>query len=468
MRALLVNPPPYRGVAQVREGRCMQRRGAWTSVWPPLSLALTAAVLRRAGHQVRLIDAITANLSLEQLAAEADGYGPGLCIVNTATPSIDGDVAAAAAIKGRIPSCRTALIGIHPAALPDETFALSPLFDAIVRGEPEAAALDLASAQPLASIPGISFRTARGIRHNPDRAPIAGLDRLPFPAWDLIDIGGHRMPLSGEPFLLVPTGRGCPRHCRFCADHAYYGRRLRLFTPERIVDEIEHDLTAHGVRQFLFWAESFTLNRQHALTTAEELIRRRLSVGWVCNSRVDQVDPELLAAFRRAGCWMIGYGFESGSQRVLDLMGKGTTLAQAELAVDWAHRAGLQVTGHLMLGYPGETEQDIRQTINFAKGLRLDFAQFYAAVPFPGSDLYRQAVTHGWLTCSDWSRFEQNYSVLNAGQVLPSAVERLRRQAYRSFYLRPSQIIRTVRNLRTTGARRQALAAALDFGSWAR
>ncbi|HTY08130.1 MAG TPA: radical SAM protein, partial [Candidatus Edwardsbacteria bacterium] len=457
----------YQGVPQVREGRCMQRQGAWASLWPPLSLAMTAAVLRRAGHEVRLIDAIAAALPQQTVVGQAVAFSPDWCIVNTATPSIPGDVETAAALKQAVPACRIALIGIHVTALPGETLQLSPAIDAVIRGEPEMAALDLASGMPLPQVAGISYRGEQGSAHNPDRPPVAELDMLPFPAWDLIDKRRYLLPLSPTPFLLVATGRGCPHGCAFCADHAYYGRRPRRFSPGRIVDEIAHDVAAYGVDQFLFWAESFTLDRGHALAVAEEILRRGLKIGWVCNSRSDQVDPELLAALRRAGCWMIGYGLESGVDRVLGLMGKGSTVDQARQAVRWAHQAGLQVTGHLMLGFPGETRADLRRTAAFARELGLDYAQFYAAVPFPGSALYDQARRSGWLASGDWRRYEQNYGVLRAGELTPRTVEAARRAAYRAFYLRPSQLLRTAARLRSRAAWRQALRALASFGEWA-
>ncbi len=467
MRVLLINPPEYQGVYQVREGRCMQRAGAWTSVWPPLSLALTAAVLRRAGHQVRLHDCIVEDISRAGLLEIAGGYQPDWCIFNSATPSIAGDLETVDDLKRLLPQGRMAMLGIHPTALPDETFGQSAGLDAIIRGEPEQTALEMVESGDLASVPGLSHRRGGTIAHNPDRPPREDLDSLPFPAWDLIDRKLYNLPLSNRPFLLVATNRGCPFQCRFCADHIYYGRRLRKFSPSRVVDEIEHNLQAYGIREFLFWAESFTLDRQHALAVAKEISSRQLDVGWVCNSRVDQVDREMLQTFRKAGCWMIGFGVESGSQRVLDLMNKGTTLEQTRQAVSWAQGAGLQVTAHAMIGYPGETGQEIRQTIDLVKSLRFDYAQFYAAVPFPGSELYAEARGRGMIVNPDWRYFEQNFCVIRTDQLEPSEVEEWRRRAFREFYLRPGQVIRTARRLRSLAAWRQALKALQEFGRWA-
>jgi radical SAM superfamily enzyme YgiQ (UPF0313 family) len=445
----------------------MQRAGAWTSVWPPLSLALTAAVLRRAGHQVRLNDCIVENLSREGLAESARNFKPDWCLFNSATPSIAGDTETVDALKTAFPACRMAVLGIHPTALPEETFALSKHLEVIIKGEPEQTALELMSTVDLDSVAGISYRINGIIKHNPPRPALEDLDRLPFPAWDLIQRDLYKLPLSDKPFLLLATNRGCPFNCKFCADHVYYGRRLRKFSPQRIVDEIEHDVKELGISEFLFWAESFTLDRQHALSVANEIIARKLDIGWVCNSRVNQVDREMLEAFKRAGCWMIGFGIESGSQRVLDLMHKGTTVEQSREAVKTAQEAGLQVTAHVMIGYPGETADEIKQTIALVKELNFDFAQFYAAVPFPGSELYAEVKANGMTITDDWRYYEQNFCVIRTDQLEPRQVERLRNRAFRGFYLRPGQIIKTISHLRTPGAWRQALKAVWEFKDWA-
>ncbi|MDP2807275.1 MAG: cobalamin B12-binding domain-containing protein, partial [bacterium] len=217
MKILLVNPPAYLGVAQVREGRCMQRAGAWTSVWPPLSLALTAAVLRRAGHQVKLRDCIVENISRPRLVQIAKEFAPDWCLFNSATPSIAGDMETVDELVRVLPRCRTAVLGIHPTALPEETFGLSKNLEAVIKGEPEQTSLELISAKKLEGIPGISYRRDGKIFHNPPRSAIEYLDGLPFPAWELIDKNLYKLPLSDQPVLLLATYRGCPFSCRFCA-----------------------------------------------------------------------------------------------------------------------------------------------------------------------------------------------------------------------------------------------------------
>jgi len=472
MRVLLLNPPAADGVRQVREGRCMQRAGAWTAVWTPISLAISAALLRQRGHDVRLRDCIVEDIDFDRLVHIIGAFGPQLVVFNAVTPAIVSDLSTARWAKAVDRSIRCAAIGIHGTALPQETLEIEPALDVVVRGEPEMTVAELAESADHSSIAGISWRSRDGddadgeIHHNPDRPFVRDLDDLPFPAWDLIRTALYRMPFSGERFLLVGTGRGCPHACTFCADRTYYGNRLRLRSPASVVDELERNGRDFGIRDFLFWSESFTLSRRFAISLAEEIIRRRLDVRWVCNSRVDHVDRELLALFRRAGCWMIGYGIESGVQRILDSVRKGATVEQARAAVEASHAAGLQVTGHCVLGFPGETRADIVETIRFALDIDLDFAQFYCAVPFPGSQLYREARAAGWICSDDWSRFEQNFSVLNTPQLSAEETMELRRAAYRRFYLRPRLIARTLKQTHSLQQFGRLAGSVKDFLTW--
>ncbi len=469
MDVLLINPPAVQGVAMVREGRCMQRAGAWTAVWAPISLATIAAVLMNSGFKCHLADCIIEGLDTPQLLNRFSRLRPKLAVINTATPSIVSDLALAHDLKQAFPGLVTLAIGIHVSALPEASLALAPSLDAVVRAEPELtvreAAERLRQGLGLSGVAGLSLRLGDTIVHEPDREP-ADLERLPFPAWDLVPRDLYRMPLRDRPFLLVSTSRGCPYTCEFCADSTYYGKALRLKSPERIVKELAWIKTKFGITDFLFWAESFTLRRDWTLAVTNALIASGLKLDWVCNSRGDHATPEVLAKLKAAGCWMIGFGLESGSQKMLDLMGKRATVAEHRQAVLAAHAAGLMTTAHMVLGFPGETPETIQETIAFANSLPLDFVQFYCAVPFPGSELYRRAKAEGWIITDDWSRFEQNFSVLDLPDLKAAEVMAWRRKAYRSFYLRPGRILQAVRQNPTPSGLLKLWRMSTQFRDW--
>ncbi len=469
LRIQMINPPAASGVDMVREGRCMQRAGAWTAVWAPISLATIAAVLEDEGAGCRLDDCIIEGLDKDELLQRARAFQPRMFVINTATPSIDSDLGLADELKKEFPDSKILAIGIHVTALPEQSLKTAAGLDAVVRGEPELTVRDAARAvergQTLKGIPGMSLRDGDGFSHGPDREP-AVLDQLPFPAWGLVKTHLYRMPFSAKPFLLIGTSRGCPYHCTFCADPAYYGHKLRTKSPERVAAEIEHVREEFAIYDFLFWSESFTLNREWAARVLEEIIKLDLGVRFVVNSRTDHVDPELLGLLHRAGCWMIGLGLESGSQRILDLMNKKVTVERNRQAVEQAKKAGLQVTAHMVLGYPGETEDTVRQTIDFACSLPLDYAQFYCAVPFPGSPLFNTASEKGWVEQEPWHRFEQNFAVMDLPGMSPAELQAWRRRAYRRFYASPSRVWRVIR--RDVGVRGMPAFArmVIEFRGW--
>lgn len=463
MKVLLINPPAAAGVKMVREGRCMQRQGAWTSTWAPITLALCASVLEKENIQVKVIDCIVKNINSISLKDKIAQFSPNLIILNTATPSIETDITVAKLAKEVLPKVKVAALGIHVTVLPEDCLNLSSSLDYCIRGEPEFIVRDLSLGINIKDILGLSYRSNGKIIHNPDREFISNLDELPFPAWHLIDPSDYRMPFKNIPFLLVATSRGCPYKCTFCADKAFYGTKLRLKSPKRVVDELEWVKKTFGISEFLFWSESFTINNNFVLEVCKEILSRRLKVSWVCNSRVDNVDLPLLRKIKEAGCWMIGYGIESGNQEVLDSVKKGTTIQQAKQAVKWAKEAGLEVTGHCILGLPIETEETIKQTIDFSIELDLDFAQYYCAVPFPGSKLYSEAIEQKWINTADWSKFEQNFSVLDLSNISSDKIMQLRRAAFKKFYLRKKIILKTLKRIKSP---KTFIKMSKDFLSW--
>ncbi|MFH1898637.1 MAG: radical SAM protein [Candidatus Desantisbacteria bacterium] len=477
MKVFLINPPAKDKVKVVREGRCMQRKGAWTAVWSPLSLALCAAVLEQEGGiEVSLLDYTVKEGTPEQLMSQINSLKPDLVVLNVTTPSIEDDLKMVTMAKQAYPETKTAILGIHPTALPNECFNACNELDYIIRREPEITLRELCRViasdkqegkhigLPL-QVEGISFRDGNKILHNPPR-PWLDMDELPHPAWHLIDTADYIMPFHNVPFLLIATSRGCPYPCTFCADSTYYGKILRKRSPKKLIDEMEWVGKVFGIHEFLFWSESFTLDSGFVMAVCDEIMKRGLQISWVCNSRVDHVNLEMLMALKKAGCWMIGYGIESGSQAVLDSIKKGTTIEQIKKAVELSHQAGLEVSGHCVLGLPADTLATIKQTIDFTIELDLDFVQFYCAVPFPGSKMYEQACHNHWINTTNWSMFEQNISVLDYPHLTASEIMNLRRRAYRKFYLRPRMILKVWKRLKKLSDFRVFFQMIREFMTW--
>ncbi|MDY6987885.1 MAG: radical SAM protein [Thermodesulfobacteriota bacterium] len=470
MNILLLNPPTFDNKAYIREGRCNQEQGVWTTLWPPISLATAASVLEQEGHKVEVLDCAAQEIHLNTLLNRIRTGGYGLILWSTATPSIKSDLALADEIRKIDSRIVTGVFGTHVTTLAKECLEATEGLDVVIRNEPEESVAALTESlfkkDPLRGIAGISYKDSDGqIIHNPARPFIRDLDSLPIPAWHLLDLKRYRLPLKGDKFLILSPVRGCPYACSFCTAQTYYGKRLRRKSVPKVMEEIEYVIDRFDIRQFFVWADTFTAGRDYVTEFCQAIRDRELAIGWTCNSRVDTVDGTLLAAMAKAGCWMISYGIESGSQKILDRVTKKITLRQCREAVRMARAAGIKVAGHFVLGLPGESEATLKETLAFALTLDIDMAQFYCAVPFPGSSLFELAKAQGWIEGKGFDEFRQDNAVMNLPGLSSSVVNDYRKKAFGRFYLRPSrffQIWNMVR-MRSMG---ETIRGGLRFMKW--
>jgi radical SAM superfamily enzyme YgiQ (UPF0313 family) len=306
------------------------------------------------------------------------------------------------------------------------------------------------------------WRNGGDIVVNPDRPFIQELDDLPLPRHDLLPLAEYRAPLVGGPYAFVVTSRGCPGGCRFCIKHVSYGDSVRFRSPENVLEEIEA-LVDLGVRDIHMYADLFTLNRDHVLGISEALIDQGTPVRWTCNSRVDFVDESMLQTMARAGCWMIAWGIESGDERMLRRMRKGTSLVQISQALRWSREVGMMNWGYFIIGLPGETEKSIRRTIDLSKELPLDLALFHIAAPHPGTPFFFEVVENGWFRPGTrWEEVDMDRStVLDYPDLSAEDLERWARRAFREWALRPRPLATYLRILLDNPA---LLRPALDIG----
>ena len=451
MRVLLFNLPGPNGKAYIREGRCEQRLSSFMYRMLPVSLPSTAGLLRAKGHQVRILDASTPRMKPGAIPHELRQFDPHLVVMAVSTPTYESDVAVIEDVAGWTKAHLSA-IGVHVTAMPGETLAESRLHS-VVRGEPEWTVADLTAAlssgSDLDTVKGLSFRRPDGeIVHNPERGFDGDLDELPPPAHDLVHEEDYFLPILNRPYTLIVPSRGCPHHCTYCTAPFYYGKRLRQRTPARVVDEIEQIARRGVVKDFTMWSDTFTLDRTFVLHLCRELQARRLGIRWMCNSRVDSIDAEMLAAMRASGCIGISFGIESGVQVILDNVRKGTTVEQGRTAVHMAKAAGIQTLGHFMLGLPGETPATIRQTIDYAKEIDPDWAQFYCATPFPGTAFREEVKRAGYLIDASWGDHEFNKPTISTPFLSAAELNRARVRAYITFYSRPHVVKRVFGQVR--------------------
>lgn len=444
MKILVVNPPGPSDSFYLREGRCMHKTDVWTSILPPISLVLIGTILKNAGFNVLVIDAPAERIDFKKLKEILEREKFDLLYINTATPTIESDLSLAKMAKTANSKSVTVAFGIHVSVMTDESFRICEELDMIIKGEPEITALEIANALrdkiPLTKIKGISFQEGGRIIHNPDRPWLNDLNTLPIPDWSLVPYKNYILPLVFKPYLYVLTSRGCPYKCTFCAQHVYYGREVRLRKPDKIVEEIKVLKNKYNIIDFMFWADTFTIDRNHTIELCDLIIKEKLDIRWTTTTRVDLVDEELLKAMKSAGCWLIVHGIESGREEQLDRMQKNITIPDILRTITLERNLGIKVIGHFIIGYPDETEEDIEKTIEFALSLPLNFAQFYFATPFPGSELYNYCLTNNLLTCNDWRAFEQDKTVIANKNISEERLVTLRNRAYKKFYLRPKII----------------------------
>jgi radical SAM superfamily enzyme YgiQ (UPF0313 family) len=366
--------------------------------------------------------------------------------------------------------------GIHPTVLPDETLADENV-DFVVRGEGEQTMHELVSAMNknngFEKILGLSFKKRGSIVHNPSRPFIDNLDALPFPARHLLPMKKYHKLLSTQldevfqkPIDSVLGSRGCPYHCIFCAARTVSGHRYRVRSIKNIIREIEALINTYGIRQICFGDDNLVVNKDRTEKLCDELIRRGISdhLVWICETRIDSVDKEILQKMKIAGCKLISFGIESGSQRLLNLIKKETKIETIEKTLNLAKEVGIITRGTFMLGLPTETLEETQRTIEFAIKLDLDFVKFSLTTPYPGTELYNRCLEENSITSFDWTRYSSmaGYSDYDPIYVplgrKSSELKEWQRKSHRKFYLRPEMIMNHLQKINSLNSFKRYLA----------
>ena len=467
MKTYLLNPTLKDHTKFIREGRCMQKASSWATVWPPITLAQLGTIAQKWGP-VRLLDGEVESLAIDELLADLRAVAPDLVVVNTGFPSIDGDMAIARQIKQALPEAKVLAFGVYFTMLEKQAFENYPFLDFCLVGEPEITFTELLQSlnenhPALAEIPGLIYSEGTDLRVNAPRPLLEDLDVLPPIDRDLLQNDRYRLPHNNKVFTLINTARGCPYSCTYCIVKTYYGRKARRHSLARILEEVQTCREKYGIQEFLFWEEVFSLDKAFLREFCQALIDRQWNIRWAATTRVTAVDAETLALMRRAGCYLIGLGVESGSQAILNNAKKGQTLEDTRRAVRLAREAKIQTMGHFIFGLPGETVDTAEETIRFMLGLGLDYMQCYCAVPYPKTELGDLARAQGWIRAEKWSQYDfGGNSILQTDTLNPEQVDYFRSKAFRRFYFRPGYIARKL--FRDLSIRQMVRMA--GFGDW--
>ena len=424
--------------------------------WQPLGTLYVAAVLQRAGHEVRFFNG--AFTTHEQIVRDLKAFDPGFIGIYSTT--FGWKKAKKTATDFRDMFQQRAFIcagGPYPIAMQEACLADGgKSFDAIVCGEGEMTSLEiverLESGKDLEGVQGVIYREGEEIIKNPARPLIEDLDSLPFPARELLGDSNKYIPPPAtyrrKPVAVLMTSRGCNRRCIYCFQIDKERKSgIRYRGVENVLAEIEHCLQ-QGYREIKFIDDTLAADYDRAMTLATEIKKRKLDFTWFASACVNQVDKPLLQAFKDAGCWAILFGAESGVQKNLNAIRKGTTPDQIRRAVKAAQEVGLRVNTPFLFGIPGETFEEGLQTIDFAIDLNPDMANFHAITPFPGTYLYDNLEKYGTIS-DDLSDFTYQGAAFIPYSMTREEILKLRQIAFKRFYSRPSFILKKLLELRT-------------------
>ena len=446
-KTLFVNPPLVGGIAFTRQGRCQEREEVLGTTKPPYTLALGAALFRERGWSVRLDDLTATARSVEDLIArlDAEQFHPTLIVFPSTTPTLEADAAEMAKLKAHY-GAPVFGFGAFASATPQQSIERAPSVDGFFVGEPEDGLLALGaldSPSELGTIPSLTFRRQGQIVPHRAHGTFTGFLTAPYPAWDLLDMGVYRLPVVNKSYVLVETSRGCPYSCDFCVAPIHQGHKFREKSAKALVDEIERGYRELGLTFFYLWGDTVTLNVKTFSAFCEELIARKLPIEWFGNARADNlVDPQFVRRLRQAGCWMLALGIETESEETRKDMMKRLEGQKIRAAIANMRAAGIRSFGFFIFGYPGETPASLERTTQYAIDLDPDFANFYPAVPYPGTDLHAKAKREGLLVSEDWTRMEYSYYLLRGNGLDEPTVMGAINRAKRRFYLRPGYLVR--------------------------
>ncbi len=402
MRVLLVAPPFYRLLGSHYNGL-------------HLGIAYIAAVLKEHGHFVKIYNADyggsaeyanqrqlfehypsykailndTAHPIWGEIKENISDFAPDLIGITMLTANYRAAKIVAKVVKSLNDDVKVVVGGTHPTLDPEGTLTGGE-FDYAVRGEGEFTLLELADNREKEGIKGLSFKRGNRIIHNESRPFIKDLDTLPYPCRDSF--------LNDTEYLdfgQLITGRGCPFSCAYCASQQLWGRTVRFRSVSNVIRELEYLRTNYNPPVIHFADDTFTLNKQRAKEICQQIVNRRLDIKWVCDTRADCLDKELVALMKKAGCIRVKIGAESGSDRILRAMCKGVTTEQIRQAVGLIKEAGLPLTVYLMIGYPQETNEDLQQTIDFARELAADYYSLSVLAPYYGTEVWNNLEKSG-------------------------------------------------------------------------
>ena len=444
MKFSLINPGPNETL--------LKGERTMINASPPLGILYIASVLGGAGVEVSALDHAAGGLKLEEAADWAVKEDPDILGLSVLASSSLTGPRIAEEVKNRNPDI-TVVFGNHHATFNAERILKKyPHVDAIVRGEGEETALEIVNCvkeeRDLKDVPGVTYRDKGRIVSNPDRPLIKNIDSLPFPDRGLVDAEYHNTTIginvAPKKFTSFVSSRGCAFKCRFCNCGSMARNRWRPRSVQNILDEL-HLLSSEGYEQVMFVDDNLILNQKRIIKLCQRMRKERIDIEWMCEGRVDHASHSMFREMVRAGCRLMYFGIESGTQKVLDYYDKRITPEQSEKAVANARKAGVDlIIGSFIIGAPYETRRDIRRTLDFASRLNLDIPQINILGVYPGSSIWDEFKERGLL--DEDEHWERGVCISNIyGNTVPlNEMREMVRDFYHVFLRSPRFIAKEV------------------------
>lgn len=426
------------------------QNGAWYlgKRLPPIGLMYVASALEKAGFEVQMLDNYLMKKPVEEIKQLIAALNPQIVGITCGSATYPCCIETAKAIKQVKPDCKIVVGGWHASYMPDSLLA-NPEIDYVIMGEGERAITQLAVAitsgreNHAVAIPGVATRRQEINIKNPPQF-IEDMDEIPYPARHLLPLELYDRNiefLDAQPADVMSISRGCVFNCGFCETRKLWGNICRGFSPKRVIGEIQDLQNRYGTRGIYFINDNFTLRKKETLELCRLMVKNKLGLEWVCDTRVDLVNQELLEAMYKAGCKTIWFGVESASPRILKRIGRNTTPQQVEAAFKLCKKVGIKTACSFMLGLPDETLADMEASLKFAKKLDPDWCQFNTFIAYPDSQLYHELLQSG-----KYVKLDEFLLSVKTDEYDYNSLMEVQRRFFKEFHMSPRQIYKRVRH----------------------
>ncbi|MBI5742144.1 MAG: B12-binding domain-containing radical SAM protein [Nitrospirae bacterium] len=414
----------------------------------PHAFLYLGAVMKRHGYDVRILDASARMMTVGDVLEYIDNVRPDYIGITASTISIDRTASLSAMIRGRFPKVKIIIGGPHISAVPAETFNLYEVFEYALVGEAEGSLPALLKALKnggcLDAVPGLCYRSGGNVVLNPVSKDYFDMTGIGLLAWDMLEGFPDRYSaastyFSKTPYTDIITSRGCPFRCAFC-DRSVFGNRVRSMGIDNIIRNLEHLIRNYGIKSVYFQDDTLLVLKDTFKELCDYLIRRKYDFVWSCNSRIDQINEVNLEMMKKAGCWQISFGIESGSERILQSMNKKIVPAQVIEKLGLVRKYGIKANGYFILGTPFETTETIAETVAFCRRIPLNTIRVSYFTPFPGSEMSDECGRYGSIR-AHWSKFTFYNVVYLPENLTEDDLVTSYKTIMRNFYLRPETLI---------------------------